>query len=224
MVAFRGAVFFLLLLAGPAPLAPVLGCSESVVAGDEDVDDGQEILGELLFAAWWIIWLCLIEHHKFCVRFAEEPLDHLNAKPAEAVPVDDGNLADMPGEDALQKGLKSPAFEVEAGSNVLDDLVAWALLAEVVDLALEVVLLLRGGDTGVADVNFLFLVVLVVGDTEEAADVLDAVEALGASGHSDGGESLFLFPAHKGLARDVILSVDGGGRDILGHDKGGWDR
>ena len=148
----------------------------------------------------------------------EEPLDHLEAKSTQSVLVDDGNLADRSFVDAIQNDLKATALEVETGADVLDDFFARALLAEVVDLPLEVVLLLGGGDSSVADVDFLFLVALVVGDPKEAADVLDAVEALGTSGHSDGGDSLFLFPPDEGLARDVILPVDGSGGDVLGHD------
>jgi len=159
-----------------------------------------------------------MEHHQFRVGLSEEPLDHLDAKSTQSVLVDDDNLADISREDAFQKGLKAPALEVEPRANVLDDFFTRTLLLELIDLSLQILLLLGGGDTCVADLDFLLFLVVVFGNTEQAAEVVDTIETLGGTRQANGGDSLFLFPAYEGLARDVILSADGDGGDILGHE------
>jgi len=139
---------------------------------------------------------------------------HLEAISTEPVLVDDGNLSDSSLERSVQKGLKAFALEVEPGGDVAVDFLAWAFLLQVLDLSLQILFLVVGGDSGVADALLLFFLDVVVGHAKELLEVLQLVETLRGSGHTNGLYLMLSLPSDEGLSRDVILTSDCSGSDI----------
>lgn len=211
---------------GGVALASVGSCTEAVVAGDEDVDDGQQILGELLFAAGWVRRLCGLQDHEPCVAMSKEELDELDAVAAEAVAVCDGNLLDMAGEHAFQKGCKAFALVVEARADVTDDFLFRARGLEVGDLADEVFLLFVGRDASVAQTGAglsglpLFLFGEEVGQADELVRLLAVVQALAIAGQLDAAETTLAGPLDEGGFGDfdVLRECDVG--DVGSHKVG----
>jgi len=109
----------------------------------------------------------------------EDGLEQLKGETAESVSEGNHNLCDSALEDELQKGLQPLAVEVEARSDVGEDSVGGVAVSEVLDLALEVLLLVRGADTCVDDF-FLFSLIasLNIVSFEEPEDVFSQVESL----------------------------------------------
>jgi hypothetical protein len=87
-------------------------------------------------------------------------------------------------------------MEVEAGADVGDDKVGGVAGSEVLDLALEVLLLVGGADPGVDDL-LLFRPEVIAVFSEELEDVISEVEALA------GDPSLFR-PLPEARVGDVI--------------------
>jgi len=65
-------------------------------------------------------------------------LDELEGDAAEPVPVGDHKLCDVSADRAVQNGEQTPSVEVDAGRDILNDLVRWVSGLEVGALPLEV--------------------------------------------------------------------------------------
>jgi hypothetical protein len=84
----------------------------------------------------------------------KHPFDELESEPAEPVAVGNHNFSDHSLGRELQDGAEAPSLEVDARSDVGDDSVIWERLLHVVDLSLEVVFLILGRDSAIADAFF----------------------------------------------------------------------
>jgi hypothetical protein len=78
-----------------------LACSPSVVAGNEEVDDGQKILGEFSVAARFLS----IVNHDSHLKALAKAFEELEAESTKSVFVGNHNFFDSSFEDEVQKGL-----------------------------------------------------------------------------------------------------------------------
>lgn len=200
--------------------APVLARSLAVVTGDEEIDDREEILGELVPVGTCTA-VCAVVNHETHSMALEDGLEKVEGKAAEPVSVGNHNLVDSSLEDEFQKRLQAPSLEVEPRANVGEDLVPWVGLAEVFDLALEVRLLMGRADAGVDDLGLFVLgLTLPAAVSKEEGDIGLVVQPLpsGELGEADfaiegpfaeagGGYGIFLLNA---LRRDVHTVLEEG--------------
>jgi hypothetical protein len=68
-----------------------------VVATREDVDDGHEILGQLLFCGTYVVIL----DHECSLVLSTDPLDELEGESTESVLVGNHNLFDISSHDVF---------------------------------------------------------------------------------------------------------------------------
>lgn len=101
-LAFTGAAFAI----GRGP--------EAVVAGDEVVGDGEQVVCELLLRVWAVAVVTLTEYHDLDASLLKDPLHELEGKAAEAVAVGNHNCRDLAAVDEVQKPLEAWAVPVEA--------------------------------------------------------------------------------------------------------------
>jgi hypothetical protein len=113
----------------------------SVIARDEYCDDGEEVVPELrlggleLSDAFLSSWR-LVVNHEFAPGTLKHVLDEVEGKSTEPIAVGYHNLFDIAVQDSVQKGREAWPLPVDAGGDVLDDLVVWVRFAEVLDLSL----------------------------------------------------------------------------------------
>ena len=132
-----------LLLSAPSAVG---GRAEAVVAGDEVVGDGEEVLGEFALGVWVVACvLTATEDHELDASLRKDPVQQLAGKAAEAVSVGNHNCRDLAAMDEFQKPREAWPGPAEAGADVGDDEVGvWALFAEEGCLAVEVAALVVG--------------------------------------------------------------------------------
>lgn len=142
---------------------------------NKDGGDGKQVVCELTRS---VFDLCVAVNHEFCASFFQDETDELQSIPTESVLVHDHNLCDQSAVYAFQKGLQTSAFEVEAGSDVGDNLVLRVRGLQVLDLSLQVAacFLRPGADSSVDDAAFRFW--LRGGDAEVVFDGKLGVKAL----------------------------------------------
>lgn len=109
--------------------------------------DRKEVLGEGLLRRG----VDVVENHESAVVLVEDPLDEFEAEAAEAVSVGNAHLSYSAFKDSFQKGAQTLSLEVDAGTDIGDDLIVWVVPAHFVCLPFEVVPLLGRGDAAVAD-------------------------------------------------------------------------
>lgn len=76
---------------------PVPVSSHAVVPTREDVDDGHEVFGKLLFRGAYF----LILDHECCVVLSTNPFEELEGEPAKPVLVGNHNLLDISSHDVF---------------------------------------------------------------------------------------------------------------------------
>lgn len=130
-------------VAGIPPLA--------VATAAEDLDDGEEVVGELLLCGQ----VCGVEDEQADAALLEDVFQQLEGKAAQAVPGGHHDFSESSLVCGVQKGEQPLALPVDARADVGDELVVWVLGQQEVGLALQVVLLLGRGDAGVDDLCFL---------------------------------------------------------------------
>ena len=96
--------------------------------------------------------LIAVEDAEVCAGASEDGFDEFKAKAGKSVAMGHDNLIDASLHALFHHHGESFSLEVDSGSDVSDDFVIWELIAEELDLAREVVLLMRAGDTGVDDI------------------------------------------------------------------------
>jgi hypothetical protein len=148
------------------------------VPGDEDIDDGQEIVGELGI----VVFDCvrLVVNHEAHAMALEDGLEQIKGESTKAVAVGNHNFVDSVLEDEVQKRLQAFAFEVEARSDVRDETVAGVGVPEVLDLAFKVFLLVGRTDACVDNLRLFCRCMHVAPGTvsEEPGNVCLVVEPL----------------------------------------------
>ena len=92
---------------------PSFGTSHSVVLGDEVVDNGEQVLGKLVFSVLVVFEV----NHEFCSGFVKDEFDKLDAVATEAIFVGNAHFADISTVDAVQKGFKLGPVIVEAAAD-----------------------------------------------------------------------------------------------------------
>lgn len=130
-------------------LASMSCCTSAVVTGDEDGDDGEEIVAELGVGV--VNLVCLIANHDFAATALEDVLDEFEGDTTEPVTMGDHNLADISFERSVQNSEKTGALPVDATRDVRDDFVLRVRFLEQLDLAPEVVPLRGTRDPRVDD-------------------------------------------------------------------------
>lgn len=100
------------------------------------VDDSKQVFREFLDS---IILRVLTENHEFCPSLLNDPLHEVECNSAHPVSMEHHNLSDILQEDLFQKGKQTFVFEVDAWTNVFDDLLqVWVLFLDEFNLSLEV--------------------------------------------------------------------------------------
>jgi len=199
--------------------APSVGCRpETVVAGDEVVRDGEEVLGKLALRVGACAVVTCAENHELHASLRKEPFHELEGKAAQAVAVGNHNCRDLAAMDEFQKPLEAGAVPVEAGPDVCDDEVGiGALLLEVGGLALEVAALVLGRDAGVADDVFVRCCAhrcsRDVSVLKDGGNVGGAVAADPAGG-ADASDLALLVPAMKCRVRNMITMANFAARQV----------
>lgn len=90
-----------------------LGASHSVVLGDEVVDNGEQVLGKLVFSVLVVFEV----NHEFCSGFVKDEFDKLDAVATEAIFVGNAHFADISAVDAVQKGFKLGSVVVKTAAD-----------------------------------------------------------------------------------------------------------
>jgi len=93
----------------------------------------------------------LMLNHEFCTAGAKLPLDEFGSETGESIAVGNHNFLDFSSIRAVQNGEKTLAFEVDAARDVADDDVVWKIRPHCCDLAVEIISLLCGADSAVAE-------------------------------------------------------------------------
>ena len=130
-------------------LASMSCCTSAVVTGDEDGDDGEEIVAE--FGVGVVNLVCLIANHDFATTALENVLDEFEGDTTEPVTMGDHNLTDISFERSVQNSEKTGALPVDATRDARDDFVLRVRFLEQLDLAPEVVPLRGTRDPRVDD-------------------------------------------------------------------------
>jgi len=189
----------------------VLRRASSVIPRNKEVDNGEQVVCKFgSFVPFVCICLARTVNHELCASLLEDPLDQLRSVAAEAVLVANDNCVDRSFVYASQKGRKSLPLEIEARSDVGEDLVAGVRSAEVGDLPLEVLLLVGAGDAGVAESGsllFRFLDLSFSAPAELGPDVALGVEALPAR-HAPAADLAVVGPLDQGGVADAELLRD----------------
>ena len=202
----------------------------SVIARDEYSDDGEEIVsefgfGRLEFGDAVSAACCLVVNHEFAPGVLEHALDEVEGESTQSVAVGHHNLLDVAVHDAVQNGREACALPVDAGADVLDDLVVWVLAAEQFDLSLKVLFLLGAGDAGVAHFRALVSELLFGEHFESGDDIVEVVlfvQALALTAlESDRIDATFVRPALKRPVADLKPFSDLGSGDVF---RCAWDR
>ena len=165
-------------------------------------------------------------NHEFCASLCEDPVDQLKSESAQAVSVLNDNRRDKSAVYLVQKGDKSLPFEIEAGSDVLDDFVLGVGFLQELDLTFEVGFLVLAGDARVADVAlfgffvaFLVVTALRLGTgrfTEDSTDFTFTVEAL-PTGHAVARQPAIVGPLDESCIAHRVRFDHSGRRDVLFH-------
>ena len=100
----------------------------SVVLGHKVVTNGEEIVSEFLGVVGGGRDFLTRNQVQCCLMFSERTFNEIDSESSQSVTVGDHNTRDMSLFDELQKGDKSPALEVEAGSDITDDFVVRRVL------------------------------------------------------------------------------------------------
>ena len=143
----------------------------SVMSRHKDRGDGEEVVGK-----FGVVGVCVVlrtVNHEFRACLIKEEFHELGSEATESVLVHDHNLFDQAFEDSFQYGHKSPAFEVDAATDVGNELVFWVESLELLFLVFEAALLMSRGDPGVSDsLSFLFRFGLGPEDFAKVGDVV----------------------------------------------------
>ena len=141
--------------------AAVRRCTASVIACDKVRGNGHEVLLELCgggcvgvggvpgAGGGSRISVVLVANHDLSPALPKDVFDELEGDPAQSVSVGHHNLADVSADRAVQNGEQAPAVKVDAGRDILNDLVIGIAAGEVLALADEVGALLGAGDAAV---------------------------------------------------------------------------
>lgn len=116
----------------------------SVVSCCKNCNDRKEVLCEFI-DGFVIVLIC--KYLDGCATSVKEVLEEVEAEARESVSVGNHNFLYSSANDEVQKGEKSPAFEVDARANVLDKLMVWKFGLQESNLSLQVVFLFCGGDS-----------------------------------------------------------------------------
>jgi hypothetical protein len=175
----------------------------SVIRGDKVGGDGKEIVCEVMLV--FVKVLTFTVNQEFNVILLKQEFQKVECNSCKSVAVHDHNLADQAGHDVFQKGLQTMPFEVNAGSDVLDDFVARVRLFEFVDLSDKIGSLLFITDPGVD-------IALLGGGlaSHDAKDSIDTVHSF-SSRHADVVDLAGYGPGSKGSMGDAILRLEVGG-------------
>jgi hypothetical protein len=123
----------------------------SVVFGNKEVDNSEEIFSELFV---WGLVCTLHVNHEFGIGLGKDEFDQLESVAAESVATGNAHFSDSAAVDSVQKGTKFGTIVVEATADFRDDFVIRIRLAEVVGLPLEIGSLLGTADSCIADFRF----------------------------------------------------------------------
>lgn len=187
--------------------------------GDEDGNDGEQVVGEL---ALGFDSIRVAENHEFRPSLAKDPLEELDAEAREPVAVHNHDALDLSRVHSFQKGREPATLPVEAAADVLDDLPSGVLGEEVKDLAVEVLALVLGADAGVEDGGSGRRRFLGRAAGEELGEIVGVVEVLASRG-GEGAHLALGVPPSKACARDIVAG-DGAGRGDVGLLSRGADR
>jgi hypothetical protein len=165
--------------------------------------DCKEIVCEVVLV--FVNVLTFTVNQEFNVIFLKQEFQKVVCKSCKSVAVHDHNLADHAGHDVFQKGLQTMPFEVNTGSDVLDDFMARVRLFEVVDLSDKIGALLFTADPGVD--------IALLGGGLASHDAKDSVDTLHPlpSWHADMLDLSGDGPGSKGSMGDAVLRLEVGG-------------
>lgn len=148
------------------------------------MDDSEKVFDEFVSLAVNF----LIENHEFDSFRLQDPLDEVEPKPTDAVPMGNHNFRDRSFVREFQNGFKTLALEVESRPDIRDNFVVWEAFLHVLDLSLEVFLLPGRRDAAVSDFSRRLVGPICV---EEPVDGIHAL----SPGASDGFDLSGLFPS-----------------------------
>ncbi len=186
--------------------------------------DGHEIFCELLFRRLDD----LVLNHEFAISTSTDPLQEIERKPAEPIPVCDHKFLDSSVEYGVHHFKESFSLEVESGSDILDNFVARETFSRDVLLPFEIVFLLGRADSTVVYLSSGGLVVEDCGFcvSEVVSLGLDIVDfpEIPPSFEGSLGDPVFLSNISRGGIHNLVCDVrkiynEGVERTLLFHSQ-----
>ena len=183
------------------------------MSGNKDGGDSEEVVCKLTRS---VFGFCVAVNHEFCASFFQDEADQLQSIPTESVFVHNHNLCDTSCVYAFQKGLQTPAFEVEARCDVGNNFVAWVRGLEVLHLSLQVTarFLRTGADPGVDDADFRLDLLPMLLDAKMVLNGCFGVQSLPGVAILECGDDATGGPLSQGGSGDGVLLAY-----ILGSDE-----